>query len=482
MTTNGSGEEIRVFDESGVYIGTTYPKRAKGLVKKGRARWYAGSPNTSEPADELVNGLVNRPDSIILYRNLSGAKAESANIAPQKSDDTEDIMSEFNTNRNGNENRQPTENEIRIQAMIEKFQAEMAKAREIAEKAAAEAQAAMEAARAQSKAAGEACACGEENSGEGEEKTVGESLKDLGEKLNEAAETAAEGIREAADEIAHNENVRQTAEEVKSAGETLLNEARKKLSEAEERLTEARQAYEEAEKDAAEASEDPCGDLSKQARENMKKLADEAGDALKTAWGELKKGWRELSAAADGSFEWLKENTKDARATVKDALREFGDNVRSMMSDLGDAGDGECGEDGECGSCDCGNCDCDSAEPETRLNIEWSVPDGEEVEEETGEEEGKEGPALTASQLDRAQAEAMKTAGEIRADAAKAARKSIEDEIESEKTRVKGMLDLVKAKYDEGSLSFEQYMEYTDKYSEYLHTRLTALREELKNI
>lgn len=479
MTTNGSGEEIRVFDESGVWIGTTYPKRAKGLVKKGRARWYAGTPNTSEP--------VNEPDSIILYRNLSGAEAESANIAPQKSDYSEDIMSEFNTSRNNSESRQSAENELRIQAMIEKFQAEMAKAREIAEKAAAEAQAAMEAARAQSKAAGEACACGEENNGENEGKTVGESLKDLGEKLNEAAETAAEGIREAADEIAHNETVRQTAEEVKSAGESLLNDARKKLTEAEERLTEARQAYEEAERDAAEAEnaagEDPCGDLSKQARENMKKLADEAGDALKTAWGELKKGWKELSVAADGSFEWLKENTKDARATVKDALREFGENLRSMMSDLGDAGDGECdsGECGNCESCDCetaDTCSCESAEPETRLNIEWSVPGEEDGEEEDGEES----PTLTASQLDRAQAEAMKTAGEIRADAAKAARKSIEDEIETEKARVKGMLDLVKAKYEEGSLSFEQYMEYTDKYSEYLHTRLTALREELKNI
>ena len=76
----------------------------------------------------------------------------------------------------------------------------------------------------------------------------------------------------------------------------------------------------------------------------------------------------------------------------------------------------------------------------------------------------------------------MKTAGEIRADAARAARRSIEDEIESVKSRIQGMLDLVKAKYEEGSVSFEQYMEYTDKYSEYLHTRLTELREELKNI
>ena len=38
MTANGSGSRIRVFDESGEWIGTTYPKRARGLVKNGRAR------------------------------------------------------------------------------------------------------------------------------------------------------------------------------------------------------------------------------------------------------------------------------------------------------------------------------------------------------------------------------------------------------------------------------------------------------------
>lgn len=470
MTANGSGTEIRVFDEGGDMIGTTYPKRARGLVRKGRARWLADTPNKSDPADT--------PDSIVLIRNTSGAEAESAYHAPQYRNDTEGIMNEFNQNSNTNQNtdKTPSENELRIQGMIEKFQAEMARAREIAEKAAAEAQAAMEAARSQSRAAGEACACEDDGS---EQKTVGETLKDLGGKLNEAAETAAEGIREAADEIAHNETVRETAEEVKAAGETILNDAKKKLTEAEERLTEARRAYEEAERDAKQAetsdAENSCGDLSKQVKENMKQLADEAGEALKTAWGELKKGWKELSAASADSFEWLKENTKDARATVKDAFREFGENVRSMMNDVGDAGDAEDEEEPECGESESG----EPCERGADLNIEWTVP-GEETEEAEEETDGE--TVFTESQLDRAQAEAMKTASDIRAEAAKSARKSIEDEIEAVKVRVNGMLDMVREKYGKGEISFEQYMEYTDKYSEFLHNRLTELREELKNI
>ncbi len=471
MTANGSGTEIRVFDEGGDMIGTTYPKRARGLVRKGRARWLADTPNKSDPADT--------PDSIVLIRNTSGAEAESAFQAPRNKNDTEGIMNEFNQNGNTNQNtdKTPSENELRIQGMIEKFQAEMARAREIAEKAAAEAQAAMEAARAQSKAAGEACACSEDGT---DQKTVGETLKDLGGKLNEAAETAAEGIREAADEIAHNETVRETAEGMKAAGETILNDAKKKLTEAEERLTEARRAYEEAERDAKQAetsdAENSCGDLSKQVKDNMKQLADEAGEALKTAWGELKKGWKELSAASADSFEWLKENTKDARASVKDAFREFGENVRSMMNDVGDAGDAEDEEEPECGETE--SCE-EPCERSSSLNIEWTVPE-EEAEEAEEKTDGE--PAFTESQLDRAQAEAMKTASDIRAEAAKSARKSIEDEIDAVKVRVNGMLDMVREKYGKGEISFEQYMEYTDKYSEFLHNRLTELREELKNI
>jgi len=456
MTANGSGLTVRVFDESGEWIGTTYPKRAKGLVRNGRARWLA---DTSEKTDPGSRETADEPDSIVLFRvaSGSGAEAEAAGNAPQKyySESSEDTMSEFN-NKN--------ENELRIQGMIEKFQAEMARAREIAEKAAAEAQAAMEAARAQSESEsesdGEACGCG---GTEGGQKTVTETLKDLGGKLNEAAETAAEGIRAAASEIAANESVRETVDEVKSAGNALISEAKKKLDEAEERFTEARRAYEEAEK-SAEAAEDEvketvgeCGDLSKQVKENMKEIADEAGEALRTAWKELKKGWKELSAASSGSFEWLKENTKDARETVKGAFREFGESVRSMMNDLGDAGDGtdadepECGEDESCRSSDEGG-----------LGIEWTIP-------EDGE-------------FDRAQAEAMKTASTIRASAAEATRKSIEDEIDAAKDRTADMLKLVKDQYDAGKLSFEQYMEYTDKYTEALHARLTELREELKSI
>ena len=145
MTANGSGSRIRVFDESGELIGTTFPKRARGLVKNGRARWLADTPNIDRP-----DAPTAEPDSIILYRHAAGAEAESAAHAPQKTTDTEDIMNEFNNNGSNN-NGTPSETELRIRKIVEQFQEEIIKARELAEKAAAEAQAAAAAARERAK-------------------------------------------------------------------------------------------------------------------------------------------------------------------------------------------------------------------------------------------------------------------------------------------------------------------------------------------
>ena len=448
MTANGSGSRIRVFDESGEWIGTTYPKRAKGLVKNGRARRLAQTPN-DDPDSE--------PDSIVLYRQSAGAETETAAFSPDKNimNDTEDDMNEFDNKNNG-----MNENEIRIQRMIERFQKEMAAAREMAEKAAAEAKAALEEARAQRDAA--------ERAGSGtESKTVCETLKNLGGKLNDAAETVAGDFRAAVADIAKNENVRETAETVKNAGEALIAEATKKVKEAEERLDEARRTYEEAEKQAKEAGADTDetgsdeDDLSRQVKENVRQIADEAGEAAKTAWTELKKGWKELSAASAGSFEWLKENTKDARESLKEAFREFSEGLKSVMNDVGDAGDGteaSGDEDGEEESSDRG------------IDIEWNWgPEDCEDEETCGPE-------------DEPAEEPEKADADERAEAVRSARKSIEDEIEDVKSRIDGRLLLVKQKYDAGEITFEQYVEYTDKYSDYLHTRLTELREELKGI
>ena len=460
MTANGSGSRIRVFDESGEWIGTTYPKRARGLVKNGRARWLADETNASDP--------VMIPDSIVLTRQSAGAEEDLSPRNIFETDREENIMNEFNNNTN------KSENEIRIEAMIAKFQEDMAKAREIAEKAAAEAREAMEqtrAAEAEKKEGG---------------RTVGETLCDLGAKLNEAAETVCGEIREAASEIAANENVREAAGTVKNAGEAVLSEAKKKLKEAEERLAEARKAYEDAERAVPEdepaetgaeeekADDGECGecDVSARIKENMKQLADEAGEAMKVAWTELKKGWKELSAASAESFEWLKENTKDARTTVKDAFREFGESVKSMMDDVGTCG--ECGGDGteEQEDEECGRGTPEIEIEEVEVPAEPEAPAEPEVPAE---------PSASPA-FDKAQAEAMNTASAIRAEAAAAARKSIEEEIASVKDRVDGILSLIKDKCASGEITVEQYMEYNDKYTAFLHDRLAELREELKNI
>ena len=109
-------------------------------------------------------------------------------------------------------------------------------------------------------------------------------------------------------------------------------------------------------------------------RQEVQAIADEVGEALKTAWTELKKGWKEVSAASSDSFEWIKENTKDARESFKGAIRDFGDSVRSMMNDMGDAGDTEPEEEESCETAD---------EParSAELNIEWAIPEEEEGEE-----------------------------------------------------------------------------------------------------
>ena len=44
------------------------------------------------------------------------------------------------------------------------------------------------------------------------------------------------------------------------------------------------------------------------------------------------------------------------------------------------------------------------------------------------------------------------------------------------------MLKLVNQEYTEGNIGFDKYMEYTDKYTAYLHERLVELREEMKKL
>lgn len=39
------GQTIKVVSESEKHLGWTYPKRAKGLIKKGRAFWLPGEEN-----------------------------------------------------------------------------------------------------------------------------------------------------------------------------------------------------------------------------------------------------------------------------------------------------------------------------------------------------------------------------------------------------------------------------------------------------
>ena len=118
MKANGSGSRIRVFDADGHQIGETYPKRARGLVKHGRAVWLTESSYAQDPDAEC-------PDLLIFPRDEAG-ETDIQSFITQREDTS---MSEYNN-----------EHEQRIHDMIAQFRTEMAKAREIAEKAAAEAE------------------------------------------------------------------------------------------------------------------------------------------------------------------------------------------------------------------------------------------------------------------------------------------------------------------------------------------------------
>ncbi len=97
ITKNGS-ELIRVFDVHGNELEATYPKRAKGLVRKGRAQWL-GSVNHDDP--DFV------PDSIILYDNAdwNSSPAEPADHVPRTADQHQtEVQSMFNNEFINNEN------------------------------------------------------------------------------------------------------------------------------------------------------------------------------------------------------------------------------------------------------------------------------------------------------------------------------------------------------------------------------------------
>ena len=130
ITKNGS-ELIRVFDVHGNELEATYPKRAKGLVRKGRAQWL-GSVNHDDP--DFV------PDSIILYDEEPADHSERTADIQQTEVQS---MLFFNTNNEpdtDNTNEIPTEEPETTEApqseidpvvpkMIDDFKIVMSKAR-----------------------------------------------------------------------------------------------------------------------------------------------------------------------------------------------------------------------------------------------------------------------------------------------------------------------------------------------------------------
>ena len=73
-------KNVSVIDESGKLIGTTYPKRAKGLVKCGRARYVSWG---SEDTICLTCPPENTEDNLMTDNSLDIALAETNNAAEE---------------------------------------------------------------------------------------------------------------------------------------------------------------------------------------------------------------------------------------------------------------------------------------------------------------------------------------------------------------------------------------------------------------
>ena len=128
ITKNGS-ELIRVFDVHGNELEATYPKRAKGLVRKGRAQWL-GSVNHDDP--DFV------PDSIILYDNADPMPrtADIQQTEVQSMSNNEIINNEYIPEINNTTGIPENAEEIdpAVQKMIEDLSAHITKTSEEIEK------------------------------------------------------------------------------------------------------------------------------------------------------------------------------------------------------------------------------------------------------------------------------------------------------------------------------------------------------------
>ena len=112
-------KNVVVFDSEGKLIGMTYPKRAQGLVKNGRARYYAGldtaiilasSPETNDTSqeDEIMSNYNNEELRERIENLLREAKdkvdsvcqsaADAIDDLVEKIDDSEDVTREIEEN------------------------------------------------------------------------------------------------------------------------------------------------------------------------------------------------------------------------------------------------------------------------------------------------------------------------------------------------------------------------------------------------
>lgn len=77
-------KNITVIGENGNILYSTYPKRAKGLVKKGRAHWVSEEVIRMRADNEEVNEMANNIYEILIIRYPKCRSSSGANSLKQQ--------------------------------------------------------------------------------------------------------------------------------------------------------------------------------------------------------------------------------------------------------------------------------------------------------------------------------------------------------------------------------------------------------------
>ena len=86
---------IRVFDESGNEVNPTYPKRARGLVKQGRARWADDADDVIVLTSDIRNTEAAYPSEVHKVHTLEDTEMFEYNVNEEITEIVNEILEQI---------------------------------------------------------------------------------------------------------------------------------------------------------------------------------------------------------------------------------------------------------------------------------------------------------------------------------------------------------------------------------------------------